>query len=117
MASHEFRTPLATIHGSVELLRYYDDRLSMSQKGDSLQKIDDAVQRMMRMLENVLLIGKAESGQLAFQPKALALTQFCLSLVDELRSSMTARFAQVELCLELPPTDAIFGWMKPCCDT
>lgn len=110
MASHEFRTPLATIHGSVELLRHYDDRLSMSQKGDSLQKIDDAVQRMMRMLENVLLIGKAESGQLAFQPKALALTQFCLSLVDELRSSMTARFAQVELCLELPPTDALF-WL------
>ena len=110
LASHEFRTPLATIHGSVELLRHYDQRLSLAQKSNSLEKIDEAVQRMMKMLENVLLIGSAESRQLAFRPQAVALTPFCLGLIDELKNSMRVRFDQVTLTLDLPPPDKLY-WL------
>lgn len=105
MASHEFRTPLATIHGSVELLRHYRDRLRPNQKVDALKKIDAAVQRMTRMLENVLLIGRADAGQLEFTPQPLAVTAYCLGLIDELKSSLSTRFAVVSLTLDLPPPD------------
>jgi PAS domain S-box-containing protein len=105
MASHEFRTPLATIHGSVELLRHYQDRLRPQQKAEALKKIDDAVRRMTRMLENVLQIGRADAGQLEFNPQALAVTRFCLGLIDELKSSMAARFDKVTLVPDLPPID------------
>ncbi len=105
MASHEFRTPLATIHGSVELLRHYQNRLRPQQKAEALKKMDDAVRRMTRMLENVLLIGRADAGQMEFNPQALAVRRFCLGLIDELSSSMAARFEQVKLVLDLPPPD------------
>ena len=108
MASHEFRTPLATIHGSVELLQHYGERLSADKKQVTLQKIDAAVQRMTHMLENVLLIGRSDSGQLEFKPTPLAITPFCLGLVDELRSSMTSQFSHIHLALELPPADQQF---------
>ncbi len=102
MASHEFRTPLATIHGSVELLQHYDDRLPADRKLQTLQKIDEAVQRMTHMLENVLLIGRSDAGQLEFKPTAVLITPFCRGLLDELRSAMTAQYDRACLVLELP---------------
>ena len=107
-ASHEFRTPLATIHGSIELLRHYEDRMPNDMKQATLQKIDDAVERMTHMLENVMLIGRSDAGQVEFQPRALALTRFCLSLVDELRNAMAAQINGIQFQLELPPVEALY---------
>ena len=108
MTSHEFRTPLATIHGSVELLQHYEDRLTTERKKLILDKIGDAVQRMTHMLENVLVIGRAEAGQLEFRPKSLAIRPFALQLLDELASSQPHDRARVQLKLDLPPPDALF---------
>jgi len=105
MASHEFRTPLATIHGSVELLQHYGDRIPADKKQLTLQKIDDAVERMTHMLENVLVIGRGEARQMEFRPRPLALTPFCMGLLDELRSAMSQQYAQVRLVLDLPPPE------------
>jgi signal transduction histidine kinase len=41
------------------------------------------VQHMTQLLNDVLLIGKAEARQLKFNPAPLDLAQFCLSLVEE----------------------------------
>jgi PAS domain S-box-containing protein len=101
MASHEFRTPLAAIHGSVELLTHYDDRLPPERKRHALTKIDDAVERMTHMLENVLVIGRTDAGHLQFRPKPLALHAFCQGMVDEVRSVLPAEFARVQLTLDL----------------
>jgi PAS domain S-box-containing protein len=103
MASHEFRTPLATIHGSVELLLHYEDRIAADKKAATLQKIDDAVERMTHMLENVLVIGRTDAGRLEFRPRALSVTAFCHSLVDEVRSAMARQVGQLQLVLEMPP--------------
>lgn len=108
MASHEFRTPLATIHGSVELLQHYDDRLSAEKKLIALQKIGEAVQRMTHMLENVLIIGRSDAGQLEFKPRPLAITPFCIALLDELRSAMSHDYSLVHLRLDLPPASQHF---------
>lgn len=110
MASHEFRTPLATIHGSVELLQHYDDRLSADKKRMTLEKIDEAVERMTHMLENVLTIGRKDAGQLEFRPSMLAIGPFCHGLLDELRSAMTRQYDQVTLAVDLPPANQTF-WL------
>jgi PAS domain S-box-containing protein len=107
MASHEFRTPLATIHGSVDLLMHYDDRMPVDKKRLTLQKIDDAVERMTHMLENVLVIGRSDAGRLQFKPQPSQVAVFCKSLVDELRSAMAEPFRRIQMAMDLPrDTDA-----------
>jgi len=103
MTSHEFRTPLAIIHGSVELLRHYEDRLPLEKKHLAWQKIEDAVDRMTRMLENVQTIGHAEALPLECRPAAVDLAAFCGVLLDELRSVMGAQYDRVFWTVELPP--------------
>lgn len=94
MASHEFRTPLATILSSAELLRYYLERLTPEERNDTLQSIESAVQRMTRMLDDVLVIGKGEAQRDEFRPGALALRPLCESVVNEVRQG-AARGARV----------------------
>ncbi len=83
MTSHEFRTPLTTILSSAELLEYYSDKWTQEKKVRHLQRIQNAVKQMTHLLNDVLLIGKAEAGMLEFNPHPLNLPQFCLSLVEE----------------------------------
>lgn len=105
MTSHEFRTPLASIHGSVDLLVHYEDRMPAARKRQVLQNINDAVERMTHMLGNVMQIGRADAGQLQFRPKPMVLPTFCMALIDELRDSMPRQFARVQLALDLGPED------------
>jgi PAS domain S-box-containing protein len=85
MTSHEFRTPLATILSSAELLKYYGDQLPPEEKLEVLQTIENGVHRMTRMLDRVLLLGKAEAQMLEFAPRALDLIALCKSMVDDVR--------------------------------
>lgn len=86
MTSHEFRTPLATILSSGEILKHYGERLPAAEKADILDSIAASVQRMMRMLDRVLLIGKAEAQMLEFDPRPVDLRRLCLDLLQEART-------------------------------
>lgn len=54
MARHEFRTPLAAILSSQELLKYHGDRLPAEQKAELLGLIEAAVSRLTGLLDNTL---------------------------------------------------------------
>ena len=83
MTSHEFRTPLASILSSAELLRHYSDRVSAAERVSLLESIEAGVQRMTLMLERILLIGKAEAEMLEFAPKPIDLKALCEQLTKE----------------------------------
>lgn len=83
MTSHEFRTPLASILSSAELLRYYSERVSQQERDDLLQSIESGVHRMTLMLDRILLIGKAEAEMLEFSPKPMDLKALCEQLIKE----------------------------------
>jgi signal transduction histidine kinase len=93
MTSHEFRTPLATILSSAELLEQYADRLPAEDKQDLYRSISAAVDRMTKMLDNVLTIGKAEANMLHFAPAHTDLAAFCETLADEMRLAAGQRHA------------------------
>ncbi len=86
MTSHEFRTPLASILSSGEILKHYGERLPATEKAEVLDTIAASVQRMTRMLDRVLLIGKAEAQMLEFEPRPLDLEKLCQQLVQEART-------------------------------
>jgi PAS domain S-box-containing protein len=86
MTSHEFRTPLAAILSAEELLRHYGDRLPPHERIEVLDSIEAGVQRMSRMMDRVLLLGKADAGMLEFQPQKLELLPLCRQFIDEARA-------------------------------
>jgi PAS domain S-box-containing protein len=83
MTSHEFRTPLAAILSAEELLRHYGERMPAQERRETLQGIADGVGRMSRMLDRVLLIGRADAQMLEFKPARVDLRVLCPRLVDE----------------------------------
>lgn len=90
MTSHEFRTPLATILSSAELMKYYGERLPESERAELLVNIEKAVGRMTGMLNDVLLLGRADAGRLDFKPVPLNLGDFCRGLADEVARAEAA---------------------------
>jgi PAS domain S-box-containing protein len=92
MASHEFRTPLATIQTSSELLEHYNERLSAEEKRDAVTDIQRAVQRMQGMMDSFLAFGRMDAGTTAFAPKATAVLGFLQSLVQEARTSQARQY-------------------------
>ena len=86
MTSHEFRTPLAAIMSAEEILRHYGDRLEIAERDEVLDSIAGGVQRMSRMMDRVLLLGKADAGMLEFQPARVHLAPLCKQFVDEARA-------------------------------
>jgi PAS domain S-box-containing protein len=85
MASHEFRTPLATILSSAELLEHYGHQWAEDRKLDHLRRIESATKNMTLLLDDVLLVGKAEAGKLEFAPAPLDLERFCRDMAEELQ--------------------------------
>jgi PAS domain S-box-containing protein len=90
MTSHEFRTPLAAIFSSAQLLRRYGTRLEDPDKEDLYSSIEAGVKRMTAMLDNVLEFGRAQTGRLEFAPRTLDLRALCEDIVEEQRRAQQA---------------------------
>jgi PAS domain S-box-containing protein len=84
MASHEFRTPLTTILSSSELLRDYSHKWTEERKNQHFQRIASCVKHMTELLNDVLLIGKAEADKIEFNPSSIDVVNFCRELVEEI---------------------------------
>jgi PAS domain S-box-containing protein len=108
MASHEFRTPLAIILSSVELLKYYGDRLPESEKVEVIGTIEGGVHRMTRMLDRVLQLGKAEAQMLEFLPQPIDLAALCHSLLDDARIQQPESRCELVLDLAAAPATGCF---------
>lgn len=91
MVSHEFRTPLGIIMSAVELLRGYLDRLPAERRTELLEDIYSSTRRMSGLMEQVLLLGRVESGRAQFRPTALNLPELCQALIDETYSAVGRR--------------------------
>jgi PAS domain S-box-containing protein len=85
MVSHDFRTPLAVIMTSRDMLERYYERLTQTRRAEQLQKIRDQVWYMTGMLDDVLLLGKARAKKLEFNPTTIDLKKVCWSVFDETR--------------------------------
>jgi PAS domain S-box-containing protein len=103
MVSHEFRTPLAIIQSSAEILDDYLDQLEKAERKDHLQSIRKNTRRMAALMEETLLIGSFEAGKMEFKPMLLELRTFTRRLVDEVLSATKQR-CPIELLLPEKPT-------------
>lgn len=97
MTSHEFRTPLATILSSTELLKFYGERMDIQERRDLLQSIETSVQRMTTMLDRVLMLGRAEAQMMTFSPQTADLGALCQEILDEALQAAPSHLCAVAL--------------------
>ncbi|MBW4574903.1 MAG: PAS domain S-box protein [Aphanothece sp. CMT-3BRIN-NPC111] len=90
MVSHEFRNPLNLISGFVQLLERQGNQLSLDRKAEFFKRIYDAISKMRKLLEDVLIFGKTESANLAFNPAPLEIVPFCQKLIEDIKLSSPA---------------------------
>jgi two-component system, OmpR family, sensor histidine kinase VicK len=98
MASHEFRTPLTAILSSTELLEKYSHQWTEEKKLKHYHRIENSVRRMTELLDDVLIISKAEAGKIEFNPQPLNLKIFCRNLVEEIQVSISRKHRIIFTC-------------------
>ncbi|MDH5655600.1 MAG: ATP-binding protein [Spirochaetia bacterium] len=90
MASHEFRTPLTTILASSDILQKYKDQLNDQGIEERIRKIQSSVKDMTDMVDNILIIGRYESGGLKIEEEVINIETFCNDIVNEILNESDA---------------------------
>ncbi len=81
VASHEFRTPLAAAVGSVELLERHAERLSEAKRAELLARIQHALSRLTTIMDDMLMLSRADSGRMKVTRMAVDLGRFVADVV------------------------------------
>ncbi len=83
-ASHEFRTPLATIQSSVDLISLHMERSELTAQmamKRHLGIIEKEVENFSDLLTDILTIGKIDEGKFTFNPRPVELIPLCHDIV------------------------------------
>ncbi len=92
MMSHDFRNPLCTILLSTELLKNSEKKLTPAQKTSIFKRIKAAGNDMVQLLDEIILVGKADLDQLKCVPTPLDLVNFCEKLVENTQQSAGSQY-------------------------
>ena len=102
MICHDFRTPLTTIQGFASLFKASLGELSESQQLYFLDKIDNSVDYVVELLDQFLLVNRAEQGCFTVHLEPIDLRSFCCSLIENLRVSCSKTHHLTFICKEDP---------------
>ncbi len=89
--SHELRTPLTAIHGNLDLIRRY------GMDEPSLEAIEGEAGRMARMVDDLLLLARADYGGLVLELKTLDLDTLLLEAGREAKLLVGERNLDIEM--------------------
>jgi signal transduction histidine kinase len=83
LISHEFRTPLAAILSSTEILERYSDRMEAEQRENFYATIKDQVAQLTSIITDVLTLSRLASGQIKLLPTPMDVLALCRDIVAE----------------------------------
>ena len=85
--SHEFRNPLHSLLTSAQILERGDTHFPKEKKQELFQYIRKAVKKMTELIDEVLVISKAEMGKFHLTLTLIDLEKFCRELIAEIQLS------------------------------
>ena len=103
--AHELRTPLTSIRGSVTLLLSQALGALTGEQRDFLETISQDLDRLVRLLNNVLDLSKIEAGYMVLGRRPVDLA----ALVDQVCRSFQALFGCRRVARELGPVPQVYG--------
>jgi PAS domain S-box-containing protein len=84
--SHEFRTPLASILSSIELLELYGRKWDEEKYNTHIERIKNAIEYLTRLMDDVLILNKAETGKLQLNLSRVNLYKLCHRIIEEVKT-------------------------------
>ena len=84
MASHEFRTPLATIMSSLSLVKAYGDKGDMEKQGKHIGKIKNSIANLTDILNDFLSVSKLEEGKVENECENIEIDNFLFDIINEM---------------------------------
>ncbi|MGE0767106.1 MAG: DUF4118 domain-containing protein [Hyphomicrobiaceae bacterium] len=100
--SHDLRTPLASIVGSVTSLRTLGDRMSKSDRGDLLATIEEEAGRLSRFVSNLLDMTRLEAGAIDIRRDWVEVGDVVASAVERARKAFPKRRIATAIPDKLP---------------
>jgi signal transduction histidine kinase len=85
MASHEFRTPLATILSSLSLVTKYGELNEKEKQNKHIARIKTSVSDLTDILNDFLSVSKLEEGKMECKPEHFNLLEFITEIVSNLQ--------------------------------
>ena len=85
-ASHEFRTPLATIMSSVSLTGKYAESMDKNNMFKHIDRVKNSVNHLTDILNDFLSLDKLEEGAVMANPEYLGLNELIATITEEIKS-------------------------------
>lgn len=82
--SHDLRTPLAAAKAAVSCLRGYDITLTDDEEAELLATADESLDKLTRLVENLLDMSRLQAGALSVFPRAVGLDDIVPPALDEI---------------------------------
>jgi len=101
-ASHDLRTPLASIKTAVSSLRQVDANLGPSDRAELLELIELQADRLARLLTNLLDMTRIEAGALELRPTTLAFNELVAEALAALGGLISPGRVKVDAPDDLP---------------
>jgi len=101
--SHEFRTPLALIKGYIATLLRQDLTLGEETRQRFLRNIDEAADRLTRLIDELLNISRIEAGRLELNLQPLDLRELVTAVLERLHPEAD----HCQLVAQLPPQELV----------
>lgn len=105
-ASHEFRTPLATIMSSVSLTGKYAESMDKEKMFKHIDRVKNSVNHLTDILNDFLSLDKLEEGVVVANPENIYLNALINELTDEMRG--IAKAGQKFIYTGLQTNDQIY---------
>jgi signal transduction histidine kinase len=96
--SHELRTPITTIFGLSTTLRHRDRELAPEVREQALVDLEAEADRLRRLVEDLLVLSRAEAGQVEIAAEPVLLGRLLRGVVD----NEAARWPDRRFALDVP---------------
>lgn len=93
--SHEFRTPLAIIQTSTDLLKHYSNRMTEERRLEHLDKLQAQIAHLTAMLEDAVVMQQSQVKELPYAPSTVDAQAICQQVIDALKPNAEDRVIQL----------------------
>jgi two-component system sensor histidine kinase KdpD len=100
--SHDLRTPLASIIGTVSSLRSYADRYHPHERDELLATLQEEAERLSRFVANLLDMTRLESGAIQLKQELLDIAEIVGTALERAGSVLARHRIEVDIAPDLP---------------